>query len=94
VKTWEVIGACLGCVGIVGVIAGAEFGQAARYAREKREAWEGPCADSATLVATSSGSPNTETCTNKRHKMRVQVTTISGNEVGAVVHCECHGELK
>lgn len=81
-------------LGFLGAFIFADLNADKRYERQKREAWEGPCADSSTLVATSTGSPNAETCSNKRHKMRVQVTTISGNEIGALVFCECRGEEK
>jgi hypothetical protein len=76
---------------VVGFVAAVESSRRADES-EKREAVEGPCVDSATLVATSSGSPSSTQCVNKRHKMRVQVTSIAGNEVGAVVHCECQPE--
>lgn len=47
------------------------------------------CIDSATLVATTTGSPNEYSCTNKHHKMRVEASTKAGEEIGALVFCEC-----
>jgi len=61
-----------------------------KYKREKREAWEGACADKSWLLATTAGSPDMAECPNKHHRMRVQVaTTPSHEEIGAVVFCEC-----
>ena len=63
---------------------------ARRAADRKRQAWEAPCVDVATLLATTAGSPNETACPNKRHRMRVQVaTTASNEEIGAVAFCEC-----
>jgi hypothetical protein len=54
------------------------------------KAWEGPCADTSWLLATTAGSPDRATCPNKAHRMRVQVaTTPSHEEIGALVFCEC-----
>jgi hypothetical protein len=58
-------------------------------AREAREAWHAPCADTAVLLATTGGSPNDVRCSNKRHRMRVTPAAVSGEEVGALVACEC-----
>lgn len=50
----------------------------------------GPCFDSATLLATTTGSPSDQTCPNIRHRMRVEIkTTPSNEEIGALVFCEC-----
>jgi len=54
---------------LVGCLVGCETTDTAEH-RRAREAWHGPCADSATLLATTSGSPNREACPNKRHRMR------------------------
>lgn len=64
---------------------------AARELESQRErTWNGPCKDTATLLATTSGSPSYETCQNKHHRMRVQVASgASHEEFGAVVFCEC-----
>ena len=62
----------------------------ARVAAEREtEKWNGRCFDTSTLLATSSGSPSYQHCENKRHKMRVQVSSLAGKEIGAVVLCEC-----
>lgn len=47
------------------------------------------CQDSATLVATTAGSPNGATCPNRHHRMRVVPATLAGEEIGATVFCEC-----
>ena len=47
------------------------------------------CQDSATLLATTAGSPDNYTCPNKHHKMRVESVTKAGEEIGATVFCEC-----
>jgi hypothetical protein len=93
---WGTIGPALGvvavtfvCVGMFAAFVAAEQNQHKRYERQKLEAWNGPCADSSTLVATTTGSPSNHECTNKQHKMRVQVTTLAGEKVGALVLCEC-----
>lgn len=58
-------------------------------AYRKRE-WEGPCKDESTLLATTAGSPNRFECSNKLHRMHVQVATTSSNEeAAALVFCEC-----
>lgn len=63
---------------------------AKREAQEEEErAFNGECHDEATLIATSAGSPDKARCLNRRHKMRIEVSTKAGEEVGAVVHCEC-----
>lgn len=69
-------------------LVGCELTATAEHRRE-REAWHGPCADSATLLATTGGSPNTAACPNKRHRMRSAVATAQGEEIGALVVCEC-----
>lgn len=57
---------------------------------EGNEAWNAECHDTSTLVATTAGSPNSATCTNKHHRMRVEaVTKASNEEMGAVVFCQC-----
>lgn len=56
----------------------------------KTDPWNEPCADKASLLATTAGSPSYMTCPNKLHRMRVQVATTSSNEeIGALVFCEC-----
>jgi len=58
--------------------------------RQEREAWNGPCKDEATLLATTSGSPNSEQCVNRLHVMQVQVATHPSNEeAAALVFCKC-----
>ncbi len=59
----------------------------ARLADEERN---GPCKDSATLLATTAGSPNYHVCPNRRHRMRIQIASAPSNEeFGAVAFCEC-----
>jgi hypothetical protein len=68
-----------------------EIAEQIRRAAEAR--WNGPCADTATLLATTTGSPSDMTCPNKRHRMRVQLTSAPSNEeFGALVFCECERE--
>lgn len=64
------------------------LGEAKRQ-READEAWEGRCLNHATLVATTAGSPSEQQCWNKHHRMRVEAATKSGEEIGAVIFCEC-----
>jgi hypothetical protein len=61
-----------------------------RYARWRLRRWEEPCHDVSILVATTAGSPSDFECPNRRHRMRVQITTTKTNEeVAALVFCEC-----
>lgn len=56
---------------------------------QRERDWNEPCHDVSTLVATTTGSPDSFECPNKLHRMRVAASTKSGEEVGAVVFCEC-----
>jgi hypothetical protein len=47
------------------------------------------CHDSSTLLATTFGSPNEVQCEHPDHKMRVEIATKNGEEIGSLVHCEC-----
>lgn len=61
-----------------------------RQKREAFEAWVAPCQDTATLLATTAGSPSQQTCPNQNHVMRVQAASGASNEeFGAVVFCRC-----
>jgi hypothetical protein len=52
--------------------------------------YNGPCRDEASLLATTAGSPNSLTCPNRQHRMRVEIKTSPSNEeIGALVFCEC-----
>lgn len=52
--------------------------------------WFGRCQDTATLLATTAGSPSEHKCPNRRHRMRVQLAAGgSAEEYGALVFCEC-----
>lgn len=93
------IGAALGLGGACLILASGcnDWDGAKKRAGEEQERqrllWEGPCKDSATLLATTSGSPSDESCPNKRHHMRVQLSTgPSREEYGALVFCECERE--
>jgi hypothetical protein len=58
-------------------------------ARRARE-WSEPCHDASRLIATTAGSMSDFECSNKRHRMRVQVATHPSNEeAAALVFCEC-----
>ena len=83
-------------VAVVFVLVGCD--QAAHERADQAEAvrllWEGPCHDSATLLATTAGSPDREYCSNKRHRMRVQLSSgPSKEEFGALVFCECQHDV-
>ena len=57
---------------------------------EGDEAWNAECHDTSTLIATTAGSPNTATCTNKHHRMHVEpVTKASNEEIGSLIFCQC-----
>lgn len=59
-------------------------------ARRAHEEAFGRCVESATLLATTTGSPSDHSCPNVKHRMRVQPATIAGGEeIGALVFCEC-----
>lgn len=50
----------------------------------------GECADQASLLATTAGSPNFMTCPHPKHRMHVQVASVASNEeAAALVFCEC-----
>lgn len=58
--------------------------------QEEAREWNAPCRDESVLLATTAGSPNSFTCPNRLHKMRVQVATAPSNEeAAAIVFCEC-----
>ena len=86
----------VGAVAVTGILGGLIWVANAsaesdrqRYAAEKREALEGECHDQAVLLATTAGSPDERNCPNRRHRMRVTIATTAGEEVGALVFCEC-----
>lgn len=60
-----------------------------QWRREEEYRRNGPCSDTSTLIATTAGSPSSVSCENRSHRMRVQPVTRSGEEIGAVVFCEC-----
>ena len=73
----------------LGALPGCESQESVnkRYAREL---YEGPCHDESSLLATTSGSPNSVTCPNRLHRMHVQVATHPSNEeAAALVFCQC-----
>jgi hypothetical protein len=79
---------------VVLLVAGCDLIEPNREENERKrhdlEAWVAPCSDYAVLLATTAGSPNDHVCTNKDHRMRVQVaTTKSNEEAAALVFCEC-----
>jgi len=52
--------------------------------------WAEPCHDEAMLLATTTGSPDRFECSNRFHRMHVQVATHpSKEEAAALVFCEC-----
>lgn len=52
--------------------------------------WDEPCHDESYLLATTTGSLSEATCSNRLHRMHVQVATHPSNEeIGALVFCEC-----
>lgn len=71
----------------------ADIDDSRRQAAAALAEWNGPCADTAVLVATIAGYTSEHTCANKRHHMHVQVASDpSREEFGAVVFCECERE--
>lgn len=74
----------------IALLAGCEQesneGAMSRYRQKK---WTEPCHDESTLVATTSGSPNSTECLNRNHRMHVEPVTRSGEEIGALVFCKC-----
>jgi hypothetical protein len=59
---------------------------------EKKVKFNEPCLDTSTLVATTAGSPNQFSCSNKLHRMKVETKVIAGEEIGALVFCQCFKE--
>ncbi len=57
--------------------------------RKKGIYYSDMCLDYSSLLATTTGSPNSLHCNNKHHKMRVEPVTKAGEEIGALVFCEC-----
>jgi hypothetical protein len=68
--------------------------QEAYEKRRAAEKWNEECLDESTMVATTAGSPNSASCTNRLHRMKVQSVTLAGEEIGALVFCECQREVK
>ncbi len=58
---------------------------AARKVEEGKRA----CVDTATLLATTAGSPNVFSCWHEDHRMEVSVATLAGEEIGSTVTCRC-----
>lgn len=53
-------------------------------------AWTAPCQDESVLLATTAGSPSSFKCSNRGHRMRVEIASAPANEeFGALVFCEC-----
>lgn len=69
-------------------LAGCEESETPQQ-KHDRLAWTAACSDESTLLASTSGSPNSFRCPNQRHRMRVQTATAAGEEIGALVFCEC-----
>ena len=60
------------------------------YAAIQQTQWNGSCHDKAMLLATTTGSPDYFECSNRLHRMHVQVATSSSKEeAAALVFCEC-----
>lgn len=58
-------------------------------ARQKEAVWSGPCSDSVAVLGPT-GTSNAHACSNKSHRMRMEVKTSPSNEqIGAIVFCEC-----
>jgi len=49
----------------------------------------GDCQEIVTLVATTAASPSVAICKHPKHRIEVQPSTLSGEEIGAVVVCRC-----
>jgi hypothetical protein len=71
------------------ILAGCDSADRQEEARLNR-IYNGPCQDIASLLATTAGSPNSLTCPNRQHRMRVEIKTSPSNEeIGALFFCEC-----
>lgn len=89
-KVIIVVGIAAAC--IFGLFKAVDYMQTkdrAHWQREEERLRNGPCSDTSTLIATTAGSPSSASCVNRLHRMHVQPVTQSGEEVGAVVFCEC-----
>jgi hypothetical protein len=61
-----------------------------QWQQRRQRAWLEPCRDSATLLATTTGSPSKRECPNRMHRLRIEVASGASNEeYAAVVFCEC-----
>jgi hypothetical protein len=74
--------ACVGCLE-------TRDETAQRREDEQQKQWNEPCRDTLTLAATTAGSPNGATCTNKLHRMIVETKTVGAEEIGVAVFCKC-----
>ena len=89
---------CIIGVGLF-VTACEKYETQARYEQEQRnkewsemelKEWVGECHDKSWLLATTFGSPDSAKCTNRKHRMKVQLASAPSHEkFGAVVFCEC-----
>jgi hypothetical protein len=88
VNKLEILVVCFAGAVIIGLFV---YGLSAMETPRERQArqWTEPCADESALVATTAGSPNSFTCSNRNHRMRLEVKTQSGEEIAALVVCEC-----
>lgn len=93
--TTLVVGGCVLAAGafvgaVVAIGASHERAQERQAEEDRRLEWEGPCHDESWLLATTAGSPDRARCTNKLHRMHVEVATHPSNEeAAAIVFCEC-----
>lgn len=72
------------------IVAACESPNLADPDGSRQAQWAEPCRDKAMLLATTSGSPDRFECSNRLHRMHVQVATHPSNEeAAALVFCEC-----
>lgn len=74
---------------LVLVVLGCEGTAVETYGQRRNREWFEDCRDESRLVATTAGSPNGFECPNREHRMRVELKTMSGEEIAALVVCEC-----
>lgn len=72
------------------ILTACESPNLAEPVKNRQIQWDEPCHDQAILLATTTGSPDSFECSNRLHRMRVQVATNpSKEEAAALVFCEC-----
>lgn len=80
---------------ILGILTACDSPEVQSPSRRRQIDWAEPCHDEAFLLATTAGSPERAECSNRLHRMHVQVATHPSNEeAAALVFCECERDPK